>query len=371
MGGLPRDVVQEAAYEPAHGSTYQAMVRPYPAGRIGLAHSIPRKSSAALPRVASARRLSATIHAALLCMGLMATVPAFAATPEFATVTPDHPIVLPQDTGAHPAFRTEWWYATGWLTTPDNQPLGFQITFFRSATGHDAADPSAFAPSQLIIAHAALSDPALGHLTHDQRAGVCEAGQYRRQTRRMENHPCRRRPLRRYGRRERIRAAPRPDADTSAPGPGRTRLLPQRSAARAGELLLQRAAIARNRQRRSTGCGRQQIGGRNGRYRRGVARSRMVEHAARYRRGRMGLARRQPDGWLGLDGFQGPQSRWTRGMGTRSTEKSRRSGEDVWPRSGRLYASSNMALAAHEHGVSRLDDGQNRRAYMAPRSVDG
>ncbi|NMM04360.1 carotenoid 1,2-hydratase [Paraburkholderia sp. RP-4-7] len=102
-------------------------------------------------------------------MGLMATVPAFAATPEFATVTQDHPIVLPQDTGSHPAFRTEWWYATGWLTTRDNQPLGFQITFFRSATGHDAADPSAFAPSQLIIAHAALSDPALGHLTHDQR----------------------------------------------------------------------------------------------------------------------------------------------------------------------------------------------------------
>jgi predicted secreted hydrolase len=169
MGGLPREVVQESAYEAAHGSTYQVTMRPYRVGRIGLAHSIPSKSPATLHRLASARRLSTTIHAALLCMGLMAAVPAFAATPEFAAVTPDHPIVLPQDTGAHPAFRTEWWYATGWLTTPDNQPLGFQITFFRSATGHDAADPSAFAPSQLIIAHAALSDPALGHLTHDQR----------------------------------------------------------------------------------------------------------------------------------------------------------------------------------------------------------
>ncbi|MCC8396991.1 carotenoid 1,2-hydratase [Paraburkholderia sp. MMS20-SJTR3] len=103
--------------------------------------------------------------------------PAFAAggdarasTPAaFAAVTPDHPLGFPADTGAHPAFRTEWWYATGWLNTPDNQPLGFQITFFRSATGHDTADPSAFAPSQLIIAHAALSDPAIGHLVHDQR----------------------------------------------------------------------------------------------------------------------------------------------------------------------------------------------------------
>ncbi|MFM0717437.1 carotenoid 1,2-hydratase, partial [Paraburkholderia strydomiana] len=105
----------------------------------------------------------------LLCLGLLAASSAFGAPAEFAAVTPDHPVSLPQDSGAHPAFRTEWWYATGWLTTPDNQPLGFQITFFRSATDHDAADPSTFAPSQLIIAHAALSDPALGHLAHDQR----------------------------------------------------------------------------------------------------------------------------------------------------------------------------------------------------------
>ncbi|MBN3804616.1 carotenoid 1,2-hydratase [Paraburkholderia sp. Ac-20336] len=91
------------------------------------------------------------------------------ASTTFAAVTPDHPVSLPQDSGAHPAFRTEWWYATGWLNTPDNRPLGFQVTFFRSATGHDPADPSAFAPSQLIIAHAALSDPALGRLIHDQR----------------------------------------------------------------------------------------------------------------------------------------------------------------------------------------------------------
>lgn len=105
----------------------------------------------------------------LLCVGGLIASSAFAVPPDFAVVTPGHPIALPQDSGAHDAFRTEWWYATGWLTTPDKQPLGFQITFFRSATGHDAADPSAFAPSQLIIAHAALSDPALGHLAHDQR----------------------------------------------------------------------------------------------------------------------------------------------------------------------------------------------------------
>ncbi|WP_109483473.1 carotenoid 1,2-hydratase [Paraburkholderia sp. C35] len=94
---------------------------------------------------------------------------ALAVEPSFAQVLPGKPIELPRDMGAHPAFRTEWWYATGWLETPDHQPLGFQITFFRSATGHPSSDPSAFAPTQLIIAHAALSDPALGRLAHDQK----------------------------------------------------------------------------------------------------------------------------------------------------------------------------------------------------------
>lgn len=50
------------------------------------------------------------------------------------------------------------------------EPLGFQVTFFRSATDHDRANPSLFAPRQLIIAHVALSDPALGKLLHDQKS---------------------------------------------------------------------------------------------------------------------------------------------------------------------------------------------------------
>ncbi len=93
---------------------------------------------------------------------------------EFDTVSKDTALRFPRDFGAHPGFRTEWWYATGWLQTPDGKPLGFQVTFFRSATGHDPANPSRFAPTQLIIAHAALSDPALGRLQHDQK--IARAG---------------------------------------------------------------------------------------------------------------------------------------------------------------------------------------------------
>lgn len=93
-----------------------------------------------------------------------------AAPPQFASVTPGKTLAFPRDFGSHPDFRTEWWYVTGWLQTPDGKPLGFQITFFRSATEHDRANPSGFAPTQLIIAHAALSDPAVGKLLHDQRS---------------------------------------------------------------------------------------------------------------------------------------------------------------------------------------------------------
>jgi len=95
---------------------------------------------------------------------------AFAAPPVYAPVVPGRALAFPADYGAHPDYRTEWWYVTGWLQTPDGKPLGFQVTFFRSRTAHDAANPSAFAPTQLVIGHAALSDPALGRLVHDQRS---------------------------------------------------------------------------------------------------------------------------------------------------------------------------------------------------------
>ena len=112
-------------------------------------------------------RLLKTLLALFLVAVTMSTT---AAPPIFSTVKSGVPLVFPKDFGAHPDYRTEWWYATGWLETPDKKPLGFQITFFRSATEHDRGNPSAFAPAQLIIGHAALSDPTIGKLQHDQRS---------------------------------------------------------------------------------------------------------------------------------------------------------------------------------------------------------
>src|ERR1700722_16818736 len=115
-------------------------------------------------------------------MAVAALAPSYsAAAPAYAPVVENHPLTFPADYGSHPQFRTEWWYVTGWLTTEHGEPLGFQITFFRTKPDIDGNNPSAFTPRQLLIAHCAISDPKRGRLWQDQRIrraglGLAEAG---------------------------------------------------------------------------------------------------------------------------------------------------------------------------------------------------
>jgi predicted secreted hydrolase len=104
------------------------------------------------------------------------------ATPAFPRVEAGVPLSFPRDHGSHPAFRTEWWYITGWVTDDASNEFGVQITFFRSRTGIGESSRSRFAPSQLLFAHAAIAEPAHGRLRHDQRAsrmgwGLAEAAE--------------------------------------------------------------------------------------------------------------------------------------------------------------------------------------------------
>ncbi len=103
---------------------------------------------------------------ALLALGLAIALSAMAA--DYAPVLPGLKLAFPADYGAHPDHRIEWWYATGHLDTPRG-PMGFQVTFFRLRHKEADANPSRFAPRQLLFAHAALSDPSHGKLRHDQR----------------------------------------------------------------------------------------------------------------------------------------------------------------------------------------------------------
>jgi predicted secreted hydrolase len=94
----------------------------------------------------------------------------------YPDVVPGARFVFPRDHGAHPAYRTEWWYATGWLRTADGRDLGVQITFFRNRPRLQEGSASRFAPTQLVFAHAAIADPAHGRLRHDQRAARAGLG---------------------------------------------------------------------------------------------------------------------------------------------------------------------------------------------------
>jgi predicted secreted hydrolase len=88
----------------------------------------------------------------------------------YPEVVPGRTLRFPRDHGAHPDYRQEWWYVTGWLKDPRGLESGFQVTFFRTRLNLENSNPSTFTPRQVILAHAALADPRHGRLRHDERA---------------------------------------------------------------------------------------------------------------------------------------------------------------------------------------------------------
>lgn len=118
------------------------------------------------------------IAAALLLWPLVPT-----AQPQYAQALPGRVLEFPRDHGSHPAFRTEWWYVTGWLADAKGRSLGFQVTFFRTRPGVKGENPSRFTAREVLIAHAALADPQTGRLIHEERVaragfGLAEAAEH-------------------------------------------------------------------------------------------------------------------------------------------------------------------------------------------------
>ena len=113
-----------------------------------------------------------------LIVALLAARGSSAAVSGDAAVAPPA-LAFPRDFGAHPESRIEWWYLTGALAA-GARTWGFQITFFRAATGIVGAEASAFRAGQLVFAHAAVTDLESRRLLHDQRIarsgfGIAEA----------------------------------------------------------------------------------------------------------------------------------------------------------------------------------------------------
>lgn len=109
-------------------------------------------------------------------------LPAALALLPAARALPARTLVFPRDYGSHPDLRTEWWYITGDVQTPQGRRFGFQLTFFRSRIDETRDMRSAFAARQIVFAHAAITDLQAGRLLHDQRMaragfGIAEASE--------------------------------------------------------------------------------------------------------------------------------------------------------------------------------------------------
>lgn len=78
--------------------------------------------------------------------------------------------IFPEDHGPHPGFRTEWWYFTGNLTTPDNKKFGYQFTVFRTALSSGRkSGVSEWRSDQIYMAHFTVTDISNGRFYFDER----------------------------------------------------------------------------------------------------------------------------------------------------------------------------------------------------------
>lgn len=96
--------------------------------------------------------------------------------PGFATPQPETALVFPKDHGAHPDFRTEWWYLTANLKGADGASYGVQWTLFRHALEPNATREG-WDDRNIWMAHAAATS-ATAHLFAQKlaRGGVKQAG---------------------------------------------------------------------------------------------------------------------------------------------------------------------------------------------------
>ncbi len=100
---------------------------------------------------------------------------------DFRLATAGYRYAFPRDHGAHEAFRTEWWYYTGQLTTKNGRRFGYQLTFFRRGMPREQVKthPSRWTISQLYLAHFAVSDLTNKRFHYAEkisRAGLGKAG---------------------------------------------------------------------------------------------------------------------------------------------------------------------------------------------------
>ena len=91
---------------------------------------------------------------------------------KFQPARPGRVFKFPRDHGAHPEFKTEWWYWTGHLRSMEGESFGYQLTFFRVALRQpDARARSAWSLHTIYFAHLALTDAGRRTFVFREKAG--------------------------------------------------------------------------------------------------------------------------------------------------------------------------------------------------------
>ncbi len=77
---------------------------------------------------------------------------------------------FPHDHGAHPEYRTEWWYFTGNLKDQSGNKYGYQLTFFRQGLRTEFPDSAnQWSVRDVYIAHFTITDVTEARFTMDER----------------------------------------------------------------------------------------------------------------------------------------------------------------------------------------------------------
>lgn len=121
------------------------------------------------------------LRALALVGALLLGASADAAVPSFTIATAPYHFVFPRDHGAHPSYKSEWWYFTGHLHDRSGRRFGYELTFFRAALAPGIerlrAGQSDWRGTQIYPAHFAISDESGGHFVYFEHVARAAMGQ--------------------------------------------------------------------------------------------------------------------------------------------------------------------------------------------------
>lgn len=116
------------------------------------------------------RRRAGARFGCALCVGLLLCAGSPCLGQDWAQALGPRRWSFPRDHGAHPEYRTEWWYFTGNLSDRAGRRYGYQLTFFRQGLRREPLRPSnPWSVRDLYLAHVAVADPSTGRFRYADR----------------------------------------------------------------------------------------------------------------------------------------------------------------------------------------------------------